>query len=481
MGLAVFAGACNPGAQDGPAAGAADAGLFVELFDAPAGPGSSAPFLASGADGIWMSWLEPGEEGVHRLLVSRLGNEGVGRVDQGTDGEWADLDRSADSAEGGLDRGADAARVGPEGRANGAREDPRWGEVVEAGRSDLFFVNWADFPIIAEDGAGRLWTHWLERGGSGAYDYAVRLVNSPDGGRSWSRPVTLHDDDSPTEHGFVSSVVLGRDSEDRAGEESRRASPPMAFAWLDGREMAPSAGGAPEDPEMTLRYREVGVDGAGELVLESEVVLDARTCECCQTDMVVAPGGPVVVYRNRSPDELRDIYVTRREGGTWSEPKAVHDDGWRFEGCPVNGPAAAVSGSRLAVVWFTAAENRPSVRVAISEDFGASFGPPVLLDGGNPLGRVELASMGDGSFLAIWLERTPEGGADLVARAIEEDGRLGRAITVGETGALRASGFPRAAADVEGSVLVAWTDSDGDGRVRVARIARSMTLPAAGP
>jgi len=68
-----------------------------------------------------------------------------------------------------------------------------------------------------------------------------------------------------------------------------------------------------------------------------------------------------VVYRDRAapPDvrpqdivyetpTVRDIYLVRREGERWSEPRRVHADNWVFNGCPDNGPAVDADGASVA-------------------------------------------------------------------------------------------------------------------------------------
>ncbi len=59
--------------------------------------------------------------------------------------------------------------------------------------------------------------------------------------------------------------------------------------------------------------------------------------------------GPVVAYRDRSVDEVRDIAVVRRVNGTWTTPAVVHDDHWQIAACPVNGPALASRGDTVVI------------------------------------------------------------------------------------------------------------------------------------
>ncbi|HEM46435.1 MAG TPA: hypothetical protein ENO23_05240, partial [Alphaproteobacteria bacterium] len=109
-----------------------------EALATPAGPGSGEPFLSSDGSAVYLSWLEAVDDGQqHELRFSLL-------------------------------------------------EDGGWSEPRVVARSDLFFVNWADFPSLTPGPGGTLWAHWLERGGQGTYDYGVRIVRSEDGGATWS-------------------------------------------------------------------------------------------------------------------------------------------------------------------------------------------------------------------------------------------------------------------------------------------------------
>ncbi|HZD05512.1 MAG TPA: hypothetical protein VE173_11350, partial [Longimicrobiales bacterium] len=211
----------------------------------------------------------------------------------------------------------------------------RWSDpVTVVGNGDLL-VNWADFPSVTEVD-GTVLVHWLQRGGSGGYDYGIRVSRSLDGGTTWSEPWTPHDDASATEHGFVSAFPVA----ERLG-----------LVWLDGRRYARGAGGSEPTDEMTLRFRTLDRrGGAG-----PEILVDGRVCDCCQTDAALTAAGPVVVYRDRSPEEIRDIHVTRLVDGRWTGGVPVHEDGWHMEACPVNGPAVAARDRDVVVAWFTGA------------------------------------------------------------------------------------------------------------------------------
>lgn len=336
-----------------------------------------------------------------------------------------------------------------------ARLDGRdFGPATTVARGTDWFANWADTPRAFALDEKHWLVHWLTRTAEAPYAYHVRIARSKDGGASWDNDRRLHTDTSATEHGFVSYF---HDAPGRA-----------AVVWLDGRETV--SGGA-----MTLRTARI-VDGSP----ARERLLDARVCECCQTAGTLTADGPVVVYRDRTPDEVRDIAIVRRTGAGWTRPVRVHDDGWNIAGCPVNGPAVAALGNTVAVAWFTMAGGTPRVRVAVSQNAGAEFGAPTDLSTGDALGRVQIASHRDG-FIATWMDEA-ESGAVLRMARLDRDGGLRGRRSLLSLPAGRVSGFPRIGLTGRG-LLVVWTVSDpGDGargtRVRAGLVDLAGGAPA---
>ena len=317
--------------------------------------------------------------------------------------------------------------------------------TIRAGRD--FFVNWADFPSIEVLDGGRLAVHWLQRTGTDTYAYGVRVSQSADRGKTWSEPITPHRDSSQTEHGFV---ALWR--------ETGR----LGAVWLDGRNF--SKDGHDPSNEMMLVTTSIDPDGK----LGAEVRLDERTCDCCQNSAAVTADGPIVAYRDRSPGEIRDIYVTRKVGGRWTAGAPVHADNWKIDACPVNGPSIAAAARRVAVAWFTAPNDSARVNLAFSNDAGATFGAPIRVDDGTPAGRVDVTMIEDGSALVTWIERTGGDTAAVRSRRVHRDGKIGAATTIASSSAKRASGFPQTA--VTGSdVFFAWTVPGATSVIRLAR------------
>lgn len=328
-----------------------------------------------------------------------------------------------------------------------------WSEAKTIARRSDIWLNWADFPVMSSIGRGVLAAHWPQRSGSGRYDYDVRIALSRDGGETWTDGILPHPTSRVGEHGFVS---LG------SVDDS------LLALWLDGRGYDTTRADA--TGAMALVARTLSPDGA----LGEEVVVDARTCDCCQTDLAVTSRGPVVVYRDRSENEIRDIMLIRRDSAGWTAPRAVHADGWRVDYCPVNGPAVAARDTLVVTAWFTAPNDSPVVRVAFSYDAGDTFSVPVRVDDGDPVGRVDVALLADGSAAVLWLERMGNEGAEVRVRRVSRDGQRGEAAVVGGTSAARASGFPRMAMSND-AILFAWTQPGDSSRVHTARV--KLDLP----
>src|SRR5262249_36257433 len=148
--------------------------------------------------------------------------------------------------------------------------------------------------------------------------------------------------------------------------------------------------------------------------LGAEQFVDRRTCDCCQTGVAVSARGPVLAYRGRTADEIRDVLVVRQVGGGWTAPKPIHADGWHIAACPVNGPEGAAQGDPVAVAWFTATRDTARVNVAFSTDGGETFGVPIRVDDGQPAGRVDVELGADGRALVTWIERVGPNAAPAV-------------------------------------------------------------------
>ena len=303
---------------------------------------------------------------------------------------------------------------------------------------------------------GTLAAHWFQKSGPGTYAYDVRLSFSKDDGRTWTAPATPHSDGTQTEHGFASVFQMPG-----AG---------LGLVWLDGRAM-PGGHGHGSGGDMSLRAAVFGTD----LKQQSEVLVDNRVCECCPTTAALTSEGAIVAYRNRSAEEVRDIYIARLEDGAWTEGTPVHQDNWRIPACPVNGPVLSAHRRDVAIAWFTIKNDQGQVFAAFSTDAGRTFGTPVRLDEGGSLGRVDIELLPDGSAAATYIEsgtKPPQ----FRVRRVEASGRASAPLTVAGIEGNRTSGYPRLALH-DGELTFAWIERDKDLQVKTA----SARLPRGTP
>ncbi len=372
-------------------------GSNIEHLSSPADSVSAEPYLFTDKNGVvYLSWIEKTEKG-SSLKFSTLKNE-----------QWTES------------------------------------KVISSG--DNWFVNWADYPLLASDGAKSMVAHFLEKSETGKYTYDIKLVSSADGGKSWNASKILHDDGKKAEHGFVSMIPYGEN---------------YFISWLDGRNAAMEGEKAHDGGhhgQMTIRG--AIVDKAGNK--SSEWELDNRVCDCCQTSAAITTNGPVVVYRDRSEKEIRDISIVRLVNGQWTSPKSVFSDNWTIDGCPVNGPRADALDNNLAVAWFSSPDKNAQVNVIFSPDGGATFNAPVRIDEGKGIGRVDVVMLDEKTAMVSWME-----GAVIKAVKVYKDGKKEASIAIASSAESRSSGFPQMTKS--GNTLIfAWTD-DKEKTIKVAK------------
>jgi hypothetical protein len=323
----------------------------------------------------------------------------------------------------------------------------QWTSPSTVVRDSALFVNFADVPRVAWVSKTEVAVSWLQKTGAGRYDYGVRVARSRDAGRTWVRSASPHDSTEAGEHGFVSLVPL--------------PAARLAVTYLNGH--AHGEGGSSGGTQVAIS--EFDANGA----LSKLVTLDKRACDCCQTAAASTPRGMVVVYRDRSADEIRDIAVTRQVNGKWTEPAALSHDRWKINACPVNGPAIAAHGQRVAVAWFSAARDTGKVQLVFSGDAGATFGAPIRIDGGAPVGHVDVVMNTDGSAIVSWIERGQGTQLNIRMRRVSPTRALSNPVTLGEVQGVRPAGWPSIVEDGNG-VLVAYTVPGSPSRIQLQQI-----------
>lgn len=315
-----------------------------------------------------------------------------------------------------------------------------WSEARTVAAQRHFFRHPAEVPEV-EALSSQLWmAHWVEMPNEANEAEYVYVSTSTDG-THWTAPAMAHKDRSAVQHGLASMIASGD------GEAS--------IFWLE----------TPQGEDGPGYLMRTVVNAQGKEMKEER--LDPDVCSCCPTAVAKTAKGLLVAYRAHTPEDIRDISVIRFENGRWSPSKNLHADNWKLNACPTNAAAVAARGDRVAISWYTAANNSPKVQIAFSSDSGATFGKPVVVSTGRAFGYTSLAMDESGNAVVSWLE---EGGssARVLAREVTPAGTPGAVVKVAEGGRL-ALGYPKLFHSGS-ETLIGWGNAREGSKLEIARL-----------
>lgn len=329
-------------------------------------------------------------------------------------------------------------------------EDDEFSSPKEISSGHDWFVNWADFPEVNAFGNSNLMTHILQKSAQDTYAYDVKLCLSKNHGSTWEKPFKAHSDTTKTEHGFVSKIPLNEDK--------------ILVAWLDGRQYGMAKLDSSIKGQMTLRS--AIFDSNGRII--EEYLIDNKVCDCCQTDMAMSPVGPMIVYRDRTDNEIRDISFSILKDDGWTTPAPIFNDQWNIAGCPVNGPSIASSNDNTAVAWFGTRNGQTEVKISFFDLEKNNFKEPLIIDNSKPLGRVDLEFVDDKNLLLSWMS-SGEDEAKIKMMMLDKNGNKSKIIEVDGSSGSRSVGFPRITSN-QTNAYITYTRDDNETSVKVMKI-----------
>jgi hypothetical protein len=386
--------------------------VTVASLSSPAGPRALGASFTTAPDGtLWLSWVEAAEANAMAAASKKPGEHHHAAEPAAKDDKAASPPNTLKFST------YDAtARTWATARTIASRPD--------------IPLSSADFPLVAIDGRGVATAVWTD-GHGGAL-----VTTSTDRGATWSTPTPWTTDTAGVEKFSFVRLADGR----------------VLAAWLDSRNRKNGA------KAQQLFARILG-DPA------SDALVDPSVCDCCQTTLTAFPdGGALLAYRGRTEGEVRDIRTARFRGKEWDDPRPLNNDDWRIAACPINGPRLASDGGRVAVTWYTGADNDPRVLASYSPDAGTRFLLPLRLDRGKPVGHVDTMILHDGAILATWLETD----GSLWLRRISPDFAADEPVSLAPAGTISPKTNPRVSllrdyaggtAPVQFAITFAATDS----------------------
>jgi hypothetical protein len=308
-------------------------------------------------------------------------------------------------------------------------------------------------PQIAVARDGTVLVTWVQSLPQKLYAANVRFARSTDGGHTFSKPVTLNDDERITSHSFDALAIDG------AGR--------IAAVWLDGRDKEAAKEKGEDFFGVSVYTAQSNDNGAS---FESNRRVHQHTCECCRVGLSWTKEGPVAFWRNIFGNNTRDFAIANidKEG----EVRRVTDDEWKIDACPHNGGAIAEDGrAQLHLVWFTNGQTRQGLFYKRIDGEWESQPMPI----GNPSAQpnhILVAAEGktilitwrefDGRFYSAQLKYSNDGGASWSApqRLMESSG---------------ATDYPVPLIDKRKAVIVWNTATEG---LRVVQFERGIAVSA---
>lgn len=315
------------------------------------------------------------------------------------------------------------------------------------------------YPVIARTADGSLfavWTH-LRRG---AQKPVIVGSFSRNGGRDWSKPVTLID--TPGKDDYDPNIVIDGHRilvySTTTGDVSKGID--KSWVWMTSTENAGKDWTKPKEIVLPFQYfvgkRHQGIllrDGTlampfswdlpaqrlqpvkteGEMDLDSGVLLSrdhgltwtprgalhisepktepGATGGLCEPALVELDNGDLYLLMRNGTSH---IYEARShdQGRSWTEPKpsalAGHNAPmalWRLESNP----------KEVIVIWNNSPRNRYPLSVAITADGGQSWSRPkdVAVSNGLEISYPGITQAADGMFVAVWQQSLPNGGRDI--------------------------------------------------------------------
>lgn len=244
-------------------------------------------------------------------------------------------------------------------------------------------------PKIAIGPKGEIyltWTQGLEK----RFSSYIRFARSVDGGKTFSKPVTVNDNLDIIGHSF-DSLAISRDGK-------------IFIAWLDARDV--EAAKAKNQPYNGSSLYYTWSDDGGKSFKPNVKAAD-YTCQCCRLQAAIDIDGlPLIVWRNVYPENIRDHALLKF--ADWDKPgrpvRVTHEN-WHIEGCPHHGPGLSIArDGRYHLTWYSAAPDATGLFYAYSDDVGSHFTQPIKF--GNPAAmpaHPHVLSVGRRVDL-VWLE-----------------------------------------------------------------------------
>jgi len=254
-------------------------------------------------------------------------------------------------------------------------------------------------PKIAIGPEGNIYLTWTEalKTPFSGYVWFVRSINS---GKSFDKPLIVHQDRSEITHRFDALNVSPNGN--------------VTVTWVDKRDLiAAKAANKPYDGAAI--YYAVSSNKGASFSLEQK--LADSSCECCRIVTTNKPDGSVIamwrhVFAGSERDHmLAEIPQLTKTGQPISNPilKRATFGHWQIDGCPHHGAAIASGGEGkdwwgYHMAYFDGNDKKPGLYYSRMDGVAWASSPPKKFGNNkNQAGHPALLAMGDQVWL-VWRE-----------------------------------------------------------------------------
>ena len=193
----------------------------------------------------------------------------------------------------------------------------------------------------------------------------IRFSYSSNYGKTFTKPITVNDDNLLTGHSFNEMLVTDEGD--------------ISIVWLDSRlsHQLRLQGKKAKGSALYLgkaNYRKNKTSFLNEQLANN-------TCVCCRVAMDYNNQGELAVFwRHIYGDNIREfaLLTLKQSGKIQPKPIQISHDHWKINGCPHQGGAISIDeGNRYHMVWFNQGDVGKGIFYASSNDQGESFTKPI--------------------------------------------------------------------------------------------------------
>lgn len=217
-------------------------------------------------------------------------------------------------------------------------------------------------PKIMIGPKGEIYVTWTQKL-KARFSGHIRFSRSINGGKQFSKPITVNDDPNETSHRFEALGVNARGD--------------IFIAWLDKRDYELARkGGRPYNG--AALYYSYSTDGGNHF--KKNLKIADYSCQCCRVAMAIDNMQlPVMLWRHVYDGNIRDHAIVSFIDHDTPRPvqRASHDY-WQIDACPHHGPAIAIDrDNRYHLAWFNNANERHGLFYATATAHATTISKPI--------------------------------------------------------------------------------------------------------